>query len=107
MDKEKLNKIMNCDCLQSIIENDKKKHTMNVERFGEKIVQEPNDCSAIIFQCFTSYRSKYFNSRGYMTKDRTEKDYCGILFLYCPICGTKTKLGISEDSYYHQFQNNR
>ena len=107
MNKEKLNEIMNCGCLQSIIENDKKKHTMNVERFGEKIFQTPNDCSEIIFECFTSYRNKYIDSRNYVIKDRTEKDYCGVPFLYCPICGTKSKHNTPEDIYYHQFQNNR
>lgn len=107
MIKEKLNEIMNCECLQSIIENDKKKHTMNISRFGENTIQEPNDCSEIIFECFTSYRSKYIDSKNYVTKNRTEKDYSGVPFLYCPICGTKTKHDIPEDSYYHQFQNNR
>jgi hypothetical protein len=32
MNKEKLNEIMNCQCLQIIIENDKNKHSIELER---------------------------------------------------------------------------
>jgi hypothetical protein len=102
---EKLNDIMNCQCLQSIINNDRNKHTIESERFGCKTIQTPNENSEIIFECLTSYRSKSINLNTNRTeKDRNEQDYCGVPFIYCPICGCKTKLDIPTESFYAQFQ---
>ena len=104
MNKEKLNDIMNCECLQTIIANDSKKHTIEENRGGIKTIQTSNECGEIIFECFTSYKNKVFDSKNNLVIDRNEKDTCGIPFLYCPICGTKTKHDIPKESFYEKFQ---
>jgi len=105
MDKLKLNEIMNCKCLQSIIEQDEKKHTMDEERFDTRTIQNPNGNGVIIFECFTSFRNKRINLKTQITEiDRNEKGFCGVPFLYCPICGSKTKHEIPTESFYAQFQ---
>jgi hypothetical protein len=105
MNKEKLNEIMNCQCLQSIIENDKNKHTVDEDRMdGCKTIQTPNEHSQIIFKCLTSYRTQVIDNINRIIKDRNEQDCCGIPFLHCPICGTKTNLDIPKESYYTQFE---
>lgn len=104
MNKEKLNTIMNCECLQSIIENDSQKHSREEERLGTKVIESSNDNGEIIFECFTSYRRKIINNNNQIVVDRNQKDYCGIPFLYCPICGTKTKNNVYKESFYAQFQ---
>jgi len=106
MNKERLNEIMNCKCLQSIIEQDEKKHTMDEERFDTRIIHNAKGNGLIIFECFTPYRRKMINLKTDITEiDRNEKDFCGVPFLYCPICGSKTKHEISTESFYAQFQN--
>jgi len=105
MNNEKLNEIMNCKCLQSIIIQDEKKHTMNEDRLDTRTIQEPNGNGQIIFECFTSFRNKKINLKTHRTEiDRNEKDFCGVPFLYCPICGIKTKHEIPTESFYAQFQ---
>jgi hypothetical protein len=105
MDSKKLNKIMNCNCLQHIIENDKNKHTLESIRFNEKNIQEALG-GRIILQCLTRYRSINTNlENNRILKDRQEDDYCGIPFFYCPICGTKTKENTIEGDFYHKNQN--
>ena len=103
MNKEKLNEIMNCECLQSIIENDNEKYSMEEERFGEKNIFTSNS-NTIIFECVTSYNHKQFDSKKQIVKDKNEKNYCGIPFLFCPICGVKTKINIPKNNFYAQFQ---
>jgi hypothetical protein len=104
MNKEKLNEIMNCECLQSVIENDKNKHTIEyVDHGGVKTTKISND-SKIIFECVTSYRVKKIDNRNYIIKNRNEEEFCGIPFLYCPICGSRTKLDIPKKTFYDQFQ---
>lgn len=101
MNKEDLNKIMNCECLQYIIDNDSQKHSREEDRFGLKIIEKSNDKGEIIFECFTSYRHKRINNKN-IIMDRNQKDYCGIPFFYCPICGTKTKSN-AIGSFYERF----
>lgn len=104
MNKEKLNTIMNCECLQSIVDNDSEKHSREEERHGIKVIESSND-GEIVFECFTSYRRKIINkNQNRIIGDRNQKDYCGIPFLYCPICGTKTKNNVYKESFYAQFQ---
>lgn len=104
---EKLNEIMNCECLQSIIEHDKKTHTIENEILGGyKIIQTPyDDCSRIILECLTSYRSIGINfNTGRKEQDIPEHDHSTLPILYCPICGCKTKHNIPTESFYSQFQ---
>jgi hypothetical protein len=106
MNKESIDKIMNCQCLQSVIENDQKKHTVTDEcHDGTTFIQTATDKSLIIFNCLTFYRKKVVDKFGRASLDRLEDEHCNIPFLHCPICGTKTKHNIPEESFYHQFQN--
>jgi hypothetical protein len=57
MNTEQLNDIMNCDCLQNIIENDKKRYTYTEDRFGCKATLSTND-GFINFNTIISYRVK-------------------------------------------------
>ena len=103
MNKQRLNEVMNCQCLQSIIETDKKKYTFEDDNLGQKTTCKANDNSKIIFECYTSFH-KTVISNDRTKFDRKQEDYCGIPFFYCPVCGTKTKLNIRNNSYYSQFQ---
>lgn len=111
MNKYDINGIMNCQCLQGIIQNDMSKHTFEDKDECNRGLEElklfhrqtAKDCSQIQLTCITFYRDEKFDKgRAYI--DRMDKDECNIPFLYCPVCGTKTKHDIPEESFYHQFQ---
>ncbi len=105
MNKERLNEIMNCKCLQSIIEND---NTGRDEQWmGLRTIVVPYDkyVSPITFECSTSYRRTVIDlETNRTTYDRDEQKSCGIPFLYCPICGSRSKHEIPKDSFYYKFQ---
>ena len=60
----------------------------------ETFINTAIDKSVISFDCLTFYRKQLVNKFGHCTIDKTQKEYCNIPFLYCPICGTKTKQNI-------------
>jgi hypothetical protein len=86
MNKEK----MNCKCLDSIIENDQRKHTVEHEWWDGVKVYETAKLSKIVFNCLTTYRKKVVNKLGIIKTDRLEDVSYGIPLLYCPICGTRS-----------------
>lgn len=105
--KERLIKTMNCECLQSIIKNDEEKHTNEYTRLG-KIFKRISSKADIYFECNTHYKETITD----ITFNRIEKNIsseskCGIPFLYCPICGQKSKTIVPKDSFYHKFQINK
>ena len=106
MKKERINEIMNCECLQKIIDNDNEKHSKETESFfGLRTIKKSHERSNILFGCSTYYKVKVIDTEKHITlKDRNDEDFCDIPFLYCPICGTKTKHNITKESYYAQFQ---
>lgn len=105
MNTEQLNKLMNCICLQSVIKNDIKKFTTTEELNNIQYKYVASENSAIIFHCMTIYRNTITNlNTGNLVKNRAEKDCCNIPFLYCPICGTKTKNIIEDNSFYSKLQ---
>jgi hypothetical protein len=113
MNKDDINGLMNCQCLQGIIQNDMSRHTFEDKDDCNRGFREPKlfhrqtaeDRSHVLqATCLTFYRDERFEKgRAYI--DRVDKEYSNIPFLYCPICGTKTKHNIPEESFYHQFQN--
>lgn len=105
MRKEQLNKTMNCECLQSIIKNDEDGHLVDSKQCGSQIIKTPNrESSEVIFKTFVSYHHKIIDSSNNISKDKVEPYYCSIPFLFCPICGTKSKQDIPENSFYFKFQ---
>lgn len=107
MNKEELDNIMNCKCLQSIIENDKESHNYSQTRYkGDSTFKEtPIDKSELSFNCTTSFKKEVVNTHGETIINRIEKGSKNIPLFYCPICSTKTKHTITQDSFYYQFQN--
>ena len=112
MNKEELDNIMNCKCLQSIIENDKNSHNRqeSITRYEEEltIIETPIDKGEIIFNCFTIYRRESIRTNEMQSRlisSLRKEDEKSIPLFYCPICSTKTKHTITQDSFYYQFQN--
>ena len=108
MNKEDLDKIMNCKCLQSIIENDKESHNLSQTRYeGDSTLKEtPIDKSEITFNCTTLFKKEVVSTKGKTIINRTEKYHRNIPLFYCPICSTKTKHNVpQDDSFYYQLQN--
>lgn len=111
MNKKDLDVLMNCQCLQSIIKNDMDRHTFEdkkmINRCGleDKFSHKQTVIDSHILQptCLTSYREEK-SDRGIAFKNKIEKMHSNIPFLYCPVCGTKTKQTIPEESFYCQFQ---
>jgi hypothetical protein len=123
MNIEKLNEIMNCDCLQKIIENDLQKcnylgstSLLGVHRKDYKKAMEngrisilelkPVNCE-IYFDTRINYRKILTPIiKNHITCDtginKMVEEYCGVPFLYCPICGTKTKSIVN--GFYSKFQ---
>jgi hypothetical protein len=105
MNTEKLNEIMNCNCLQEVIKNDDKKFTREESQHEKSITYKLHSPSIIVFETCTNYRKTVTDIKsGRVEVDRRDTDTCGIPFLYCPICGQKTKNIAPEDSWYNQFQ---
>ena len=96
MKKEKINNVMNCNCLQDIIEYD--------ENSLISITTKPLK-SEIIFEIIGLYRETICE-RETIVKDRNEECGKSVPFLFCPICGMKSKLNIPKGSFYRKFQKN-
>lgn len=113
---------MNCDCLQCIINNDDKRFTYDNEACGIRTISKSNERSFVSFDCNVSFRLKKINThtsnkfrdsenykmyipvgKDFMDKTVTEKT-C-IPFLFCPICGTKSKIETQIDDFYGKLQN--
>ena len=108
MNLEKLDEIMNCNCLQNIIKNDQNKYNSEHEMLGKKYIFTPNSNGIVIFECITEYRSKIIDSNtNRVEKNVGQTDNCGIPFIYCPICGKKTKTDVPEESFYHDLKNKK
>ena len=105
MNKEDLDKIMNCKCLQFIIENDKESHNLSQTKYGESLKETPIDKSEITFNCTTLFKKEVVSKHNETIINRTEKNHRNIPLFYCPICSTKTKHTIIQDSFYYQIQN--
>ena len=80
---------MNCECLESIIENYQKRHNVVHEWWDGVKVNETANNSKIQFNCLTTYRKKVVNKLGEITMDRLEDASYTIPILFCPICGTR------------------
>ena len=105
MNIEELNNLMNCICLQSVIQNDIKKFTTIEESNNIQYKYVASEKTNIIFECLTVYRHSITNlNTGSIVKNKDERDCCNIPFLYCPICGTKTKNIIEDNSFYAKLQ---
>lgn len=105
MNKDKLDQIMNCNCLQSIIEHDKNANTFdNKNKNGHVHSKKADDTGEIILESLVSYQHKIIGTYNISIKDRMEHENKSIPFLYCPLCGTKSKHDIPVDSWYFKFQ---
>ena len=105
---EKLDKIMNCNCLQNIIKNDQNKYNSETENLGKKLILTPNSNGFVIFECIPKYRSKMIDSKtNYIDKNVGQTDNCGIPFIYCPICGQKTKISVHKEDFYYDLNNKK
>ena len=105
MNLEKLNEIMNCECLQCIIKNDEDKHNIDNEYLDEKVIQNSLDVDIIFSSHMVYQNTKIDKKTNHIKIDRQERDFCDIPFFYCPICGKKSKYNISYSSFYYKFQN--
>lgn len=102
-DIERLNSKMNCNCLQSIIENDRGKHNVDETQLGRKIVQKTLGVE-IFFGTIMAYTNlQWCHVDGMITV--REKDCCGIPLFFCSICGKKTKYDSPhKESFYYKIQ---
>jgi len=104
MNLEKANEIMNCECLQGIIKQDEKRHNFVSETSDLKITQTPISATINFFTNVIFHNKKVDLEHNYLRKNIRDNEFHTIPFLHCPICGTKTKQDIPEDSFYHKFQ---
>ena len=122
MNIENLNKRMNCECLQCIIRKDDKRFTFDREERGIRYISKSNERGTINLFSDVSYRIKKINMKngnilrendgyntnmkiGHVFMDRNESEKISIPFLFCPICGTKSKIETHPDDFYTKLQN--
>ncbi len=94
MNNDQLNKIMNCNCLQSVIKNDEKRYTMVDTRGGYNIAYKVTGQTKIQVGCDVKYTRNGNPAEHFLT----------IAVLFCPICGEKTKHTVEKGSFYEQCQ---
>jgi uncharacterized protein YqeY len=96
MTKEHLNTIMNCLCLQTIIDNDNNLYDRTDELFGTRYIYKHID-TKIIFKSVSEFRHTQIRNNR-IEKDKKDYTYSGIPFIFCPICGKRTNAIIN--TYY-------
>ena len=95
---------MNCQCLQTIVDNNKTNHTIDDKYSSANHVIQIPQSAYVIFSTIVHYKHKEIHPKHGAIIDMSKQDINDILFIFCPICGTKTKIKITKKDYYAQFQ---
>ena len=99
MTKDHLNTIMNCQCLQTIIDNDNNLYNRTDEHFKTKYFYNHIN-TEIIFKSVSIFRKTHITNNR-VEIDKKDCAHSGIPFIFCPICGKRTNAFINK--YYEKF----
>lgn len=102
---ETINEIMNCNCLQKIIENDKVKHTFSKDEHGIKTIQIA-ESAHIIFECVTYFRIKKNSIKNDSLVNKNDEEQCGIPLFIVHYVVLKQKIIYLKGVFIHNLIKN-